>query len=920
MISTILKLTRLRRKSLMLSLSMRSDPKVAQSLNQKSQAISLKTPLVSTFVPLVLGACSILFSYNTSAEMLTPAGDCSADGTGGGECLFIGSNESVYTRELTGSGWQGWQDIGSVFNATPNCVSRQIGSNDCFVRGNNNRLYTAFNHGSGWSGWHDLGGNIKSDPECFSREPNHLECVVQGADDALQSLYWTAVSGWSSWQNLGGIINGQPSCVSWNSNHHDCYVRAADNTLQHKWWAPEQGWSGWDSRGGVLDSSPSCVARQEGVIDCFAVGTDKALHKISYANTYGWYSWESLGGNLVSKANCLSRDTDSVECFALDQHYGVQQKYWSASTGWLSWHNLGGRAKSAPNCWTLANNHAECFVLGTDNSIHANYNFDNNWSGWNSFGQPSPLANPKPLDFIADAAKTRVNDIDFAWSSNGPIAEMFCIQINEGAEPAETSWADNYFCSSDYIGMQWYSAGAIAGMNCTQIYEGIDPHTWHDNYLCLPVDSKYSFSWNSAGQHGALFTQWSEDLDPATWNDNYLTISSDSMHFLAQKANSLGSDVVNLFNELNGIIELDINIDHIGLPHESDLLRASGFIYTNNIKGDHLLSQALRQVMQLAASLGMPQPTPYQLSLTRTAAGTLDLALNIKVLDTWQHVNINPTLGAEVKFRSLNLVFHMVGGKGAISYPIDATGEGFVKPTAYDHWTAVQPKVTVVATPQGMKVTLGGKMVGQCSSEPQVYTALQDCNADWNVLSQNLIFGNSVYQGSAGYRVGEVAVTYLNGQVKSVKGGLEQARINIPANPLTFNGQADMGIDNTTRWILSGSTNYGGVSFAGSGFVANNGDFLFSGTRGINVGGAQGTNTLTVGPNHAGARFEGQFCATYSRNVCNTVCPFPFVCNWVCDAVDTLSCTPSFGADVGTDGNVCANVPAVGNVCLDVLQ
>ena len=60
-------------------------------------------------------------------------------------------------------------------------------------------------------------------------------------------------------------------------------------------------------------------------------------------------------------------------------------------------------------------------------------------------------------------------------------------------------------------------------MRCTQITEPADPHTWNDNYLCVPPDAPVLFHWSYAGPvPGLACVQWHEPADPHTWSDNYL--------------------------------------------------------------------------------------------------------------------------------------------------------------------------------------------------------------------------------------------------------------------------------------------------------------------------------------------------------------------------------------------------------------
>ncbi|BBN82254.1 hypothetical protein PA25_22390 [Pseudoalteromonas sp. A25] len=127
------------------------------------------------------------------------------------------------------------------------------------------------------------------------------------------------------------------------------------------------------------------------------------------------------------------------------------------------------------------------------------------------------------LNYTLTSRVARVNNVNFTWSSSGAIPFMHCTHIVETADI--NGWHDNYFCSSQDIGMRWSSAGPIADMKCTQIVEPSDPHTWNDNYLCLPNSSEFGFQWSYAGSNSANAVQWSEPTDPHTWHDNYLTVT-----------------------------------------------------------------------------------------------------------------------------------------------------------------------------------------------------------------------------------------------------------------------------------------------------------------------------------------------------------------------------------------------------------
>jgi hypothetical protein len=106
----------------------------------------------------------------------------------------------------------------------------------------------------------------------------------------------------------------------------------------------------------------------------------------------------------------------------------------------------------------------------------------------------------------------------FAWSGAGPIPAMFCTNVNEGADPH--TWADNFFCSFDDVGLQFSSAGPVPGKACTSVDEPGDPHTWVDNYICSN-GPRFSW-WYDGAPAGARCVQWSESADPHGWDDNFL--------------------------------------------------------------------------------------------------------------------------------------------------------------------------------------------------------------------------------------------------------------------------------------------------------------------------------------------------------------------------------------------------------------
>lgn len=124
---------------------------------------------------------------------------------------------------------------------------------------------------------------------------------------------------------------------------------------------------------------------------------------------------------------------------------------------------------------------------------------------------------------VIDAQNTAGGAASLRFSNAGPIPGMTCTQVNEPSD-VQGTWADNYFCSSRDLGLRWSSAGAIPGMRCTQVNEPAEPAqtTWNDNFLCLPAAAAITLQWSYAGPiPGKTCVAWNEGADPHTWTDNF---------------------------------------------------------------------------------------------------------------------------------------------------------------------------------------------------------------------------------------------------------------------------------------------------------------------------------------------------------------------------------------------------------------
>lgn len=136
------------------------------------------------------------------------------------------------------------------------------------------------------------------------------------------------------------------------------------------------------------------------------------------------------------------------------------------------------------------------------------------------------------VDFFIDGIYAVYDNIPISpltFSANGTVAGKKCTSLNESRDAAG-GWGDNYLCANNDVGLRWSSAGPIGYMRCTQIIEPAEPAstTWTDNWLCVPPASGYQFTWSYAGIPAAPAggwrgcVNWNEPNDPHTWGDNWL--------------------------------------------------------------------------------------------------------------------------------------------------------------------------------------------------------------------------------------------------------------------------------------------------------------------------------------------------------------------------------------------------------------
>ena len=89
---------------------------------------------------------------------------------------------------------------------------------------------------------------------------------------------------------------------------------------------------------------------------------------------------------------------------------------------------------------------------------------------------------------------------DFFWWNHHKNINYKCVHVDE---PGDTTWRNNnYLCykvTKMDVGLRWSSKGPIPNMKCTQMTLNTERtrQVWKDNYLCVPRDSIFSFTWST---------------------------------------------------------------------------------------------------------------------------------------------------------------------------------------------------------------------------------------------------------------------------------------------------------------------------------------------------------------------------------------------------------------------------------------
>jgi hypothetical protein len=213
-----------------------------------------------------------------------------------------GTDNGLWEKQWTGSGWTGWRNLHGSITADPAAVYVSPSSVIAFVRGSAHNVISGSSSSKTWPSadtWSSVGGNITTNPSTVNTGDGNIWLFGRGTDNALWYRKQNNVGNWSGWASLGGYVGSDIAAVSANSGEIDVFYLAADSTIEHRYYTAS-GWSGASSIDGTkFHWAPAATSSAGGRIDLFEINDDATIaHRIWYGK---WAeTWNNLGYSTTS--------------------------------------------------------------------------------------------------------------------------------------------------------------------------------------------------------------------------------------------------------------------------------------------------------------------------------------------------------------------------------------------------------------------------------------------------------------------------------------------------------------------------------------------------------------------------------------------------------------------------------------------
>ena len=221
---------------------------------------------------------------------------------------YTGTNHQAYLRNVTNRS-QPAVALGGRLVGGPGLAFGPNGALTVFGRGTDNALWWKHQTASGWSSWQSLGGAIAARPSAVGAEQFGFSVFARGTDGKV--WYRTlGTSGWSKWALLpagstpstfgGRLLPGTGP----GAGGAGFLLLAVVGIDHHVWLFSLTGGLtqyGFVDFGGRTAADPAPISVTPASIEVFARGTDNTLwHREGHLPLAPDGSWHSLGGKLTS--------------------------------------------------------------------------------------------------------------------------------------------------------------------------------------------------------------------------------------------------------------------------------------------------------------------------------------------------------------------------------------------------------------------------------------------------------------------------------------------------------------------------------------------------------------------------------------------------------------------------------------------
>ncbi|KAF2839143.1 fucose-specific lectin [Patellaria atrata CBS 101060] len=205
--------------------------------------------------------------------------------------------------------WGGtWNTVDNDLYGEPVVIHLSDNTFSLFAYWGQNHLYHDYYNGTAWEGWDDLGEMWNNTPAAASWAENRLDVVALGEGGSLYHKSWNRNSWTDTWEDLGGSFESEPVLVVSDSDRLDLFALGDDDQLRHKALDGRDWQRDWDvipSGNITFNSAPVAVSARNRRVDVFILGTEnQLLHRSFETNDdEAWTAedveWRDLGGEFT---------------------------------------------------------------------------------------------------------------------------------------------------------------------------------------------------------------------------------------------------------------------------------------------------------------------------------------------------------------------------------------------------------------------------------------------------------------------------------------------------------------------------------------------------------------------------------------------------------------------------------------------